>query len=87
MLVAVKPEYQGKGVNALLFTDLIPTYNKWGFTIAESNPELAENDKVQNQWESFEYRQHRSRRAFSKESIILSSGQNNRNGTKIPQLL
>lgn len=67
MLVAVKPEYQGKGVNALLFTDLIPTYNKWGFTIAESNPELAENDKVQNQWESFEYRQHRRRRAFSKE--------------------
>ena len=67
MLVAVKPEYQGKGVNALLFTDLIPTYNKWGFKVAESNPELAENDKVQNQWDSFEHRLHRRRRAYSKK--------------------
>lgn len=67
MLVVIKPEYQGKGVNALLFQDLIPTYIKCGFKYAESNPELAENDKVQNQWESFERRQHRHRRAVGKQ--------------------
>ena len=31
LLVAVKPEYQNKGVNALLFSDLIPVYQKLGF--------------------------------------------------------
>lgn len=67
LLVAVKPEYQNKGVNALLFTDLIPYYNKYGFVHAESNPELEENSKVQNQWANFDNRQHRRRRAFRKD--------------------
>lgn len=67
LLVAVKPQYQGKGVNALLFTDLIPAYNKYGFKWAESNPELETNAAVQNQWEAFSYRQHRNRRAFIKK--------------------
>ncbi len=67
LLVAVKPQYMGKGVNALLFTDLIPAYNKYGFKWAESNPELESNAAVQNQWEAFTYRQHRNRRAFIKK--------------------
>jgi GNAT superfamily N-acetyltransferase len=67
LLVAVKPQYMGKGVNALLFTDLIPAYNKYGFKWAESNPELESNAAVQNQWEAFPYRQHRNRRAFIKK--------------------
>jgi len=67
LLVAIKPEYQSKGVNALLFQDLIPQYNKCGFKWAESNPEMAENSKVQSQWEYFSRRQHRARVAFTKE--------------------
>ena len=67
LLVAVKPQYMGKGVNALLFTDLIPAYNKYGFKWAETNPELESNAAVQNQWEAFPYRQHRNRRAFIKK--------------------
>ena len=67
LLVAVKPQYMGKGVNALLFTDLIPAYNKYGFKWAESNPELESNAAVQNQWEAFPYRQHRNSRAFIKK--------------------
>lgn len=47
LLVAVRPDYQGKGANALLFTDLIPIYQKLGYEYAESNPELELNDKVQ----------------------------------------
>ena len=35
LLVAVKPEYQNKGVNALLFSDLIPVYQKLGFNIVK----------------------------------------------------
>lgn len=66
LLVAVKPEYQSKGVNALLFQDLIPQYIKCGFKWAESNPEMADNSKVQSQWEYFGRRQHRRRIAVSK---------------------
>ncbi|MDE6242680.1 MAG: GNAT family N-acetyltransferase, partial [Muribaculaceae bacterium] len=66
LLVAVKPEYQSKGVNALLFQDLIPQYNKCGFKWAESNPEMAENTKVQSQWSYFTRRQHRARAAYQK---------------------
>lgn len=66
LLVAVKPEYQNKGVNALLFQDLIPMFNKNGFKYAESNPEMESNEKVQSQWDYFERRQHRRRRAYAK---------------------
>ena len=67
LLVAIKPEYQNKGVNALLFSDLIPVYQKQGCIFAESNPELEMNGKVQAQWEYFETVQHKRRRAFVKE--------------------
>jgi GNAT superfamily N-acetyltransferase len=66
LLVAVKPEYQNKGVNALLFYDLIPVYQNIGFEYAESNPELELNDKVQAQWEYFKTEQHKRRRCFKK---------------------
>lgn len=66
MLVGVRPDYQGKGVNALLFQDLIPQYIKYGYKYAESNPEMETNAKVQNQWELFSPRQHRRRRSYFK---------------------
>lgn len=66
LLVAVKPEYQSKGVNALIFCDLIPSYIATGYKYAESNLELEDNDNVQKQWEYFERRQHRRRRAWKK---------------------
>jgi GNAT superfamily N-acetyltransferase len=67
LLVGVKPEYQNKGVNALLFYDLIPAYAKLGFKYAESNVELETNDKVQAQWSYFNHEVHKRRRAFIKE--------------------
>lgn len=66
LLIAVKPEYLSKGVNALIFADLLPGYIKNGYKYAESNPELEENASVQLQWQYFERRQHRRRRAFKK---------------------
>lgn len=66
LLVGVKPEYQSKGVNALLFYDLVPTFKEMGFEYGESNPELELNKKVQAQWSAFESVQHKRRRAFKK---------------------
>lgn len=67
LLVAIRPDYQNKGVNALLFSNLIPNYNKAGYKFAESNVELENNENVQKQWEYFERRQHRRRRAWFKD--------------------
>lgn len=66
MLVAIKPEYQGKGVNSLLFYDLLPIYIQEGYEYVETNVELETNAKVQQQWIYFERRQHKRRRCFKK---------------------
>ena len=65
-LMGVHPEYQNKGVNALLFYDLIPIFNRLGYAYAESNPELEMNTKMQSQWEDFDTKHIRTRRAFIK---------------------
>ena len=66
-LIGVIPEYQNKGVNALLFDDLIPIFHKNGVKYAESNPELETNAAVQMQWNYFERKHHKTRRAWIKE--------------------
>ena len=67
LLVAVKAEYQNKGVNALIFCDLLPGYIRHGYKFAESNLELEDNESVQRQWDYFENRQHRRRRAWRRD--------------------
>ncbi len=64
LLVAVRPDMQGKGVNAFLFTELIPEANKNGYQWAESNPELSTNQKVQSQWSYFDPVCHKRRCTF-----------------------
>ena len=68
-LIGVHPDYQSKGVNALLFTELIPQFIANGYHYAESNPELEMNEKVQGQWDYFERQQHKRRRAYHKKLI------------------
>jgi GNAT superfamily N-acetyltransferase len=65
-IMGVIPEYQNKGVNAILFYDLIPIFNKAGIKYAETNPELEVNTKMQSQWEDFATTHVRTRRAFIK---------------------
>jgi len=66
LIMGVSPEYQNKGVNAIIFYDLIPVYKRMGFVYAESNPELELNHKMQSQWGDFDVRHHKTRRAFIK---------------------
>ncbi len=51
LLIAVKPEYQSRGLTALLFDDLIPIYNQLGFKWAETNCILEDNVKNITQWQ------------------------------------
>ena len=67
LLIGVRPDYQNKGVNSLLFCDLFQTYQKMGFKYAETNANLETNAKVQAMWTPFEKEQHKKRWVFGKE--------------------
>ena len=54
LFIAVKPEYQNKGINAVPFSILNPNLVKLGYTLGETNPELVDNVKVQSQWSYYE---------------------------------
>lgn len=66
MLIAVDPEYQNRGVHAMLFNELIPTLIKGGFKYGESNAEMESNTKVQNIWNMYRKEFKRRRRVFGK---------------------
>lgn len=67
LLIAVRKDYQSRGVNSLIFYDGIPHLVRFGTRHAESNPELVDNTKVQAQWSEFESVNHKRRRAYAKE--------------------
>jgi len=66
-LVAVHPQYQGTGANALLMDSILDVAQKYGIKYAESGPELESNKQVQSQWKYFTTRQHKRRRAYIKQ--------------------
>ena len=65
-LVAVRSEYQGKGVNAILMNKMHQVFGRLGISKVETNPELETNANVQGQWKYYEKRQHKRRRVFIK---------------------
>ena len=67
LLIGVLPEWQRKGVVALLFQDLVKVYNKLGFKYAETNAMLEDNMKIQSIFDSFEREVHKRRWVFGKE--------------------
>ena len=67
LLIGVKPEWQSRGVNSLIFVDLLQRYKKMGFKYAETNANLETNTKVQAMWSVFEKEQHKKRWVFGKE--------------------
>ena len=67
MLVGILPEYQKKGANALLFYDLIPWYQKYGFKWGETNVEMESNNQVQSQWGPLNPVNHKRRRCYIKK--------------------
>lgn len=67
LLIGVEPEWQNKGVVALLFMDLFQTYRKLGFKYAETNAMLEDNVKIQSMFGPFEKELHKRRWIFGKE--------------------
>ena len=66
LLVAIHPDYQNLGANAILFEDILPHFIADGVKYVETNPELLTNNKVQQQWQYFEHHLNKRRRAYTK---------------------
>ena len=67
LLIAVHPDYQARGVNAIILSKTMKGCLKMGIKEAETGPMLELNDKVQSQWKDFQTEQHKRRRCFIKE--------------------
>ncbi len=66
LLMGVLPEYRSKGANALLFADLIPRYQAYGFKWGESQVEMETNTGVQGQWGPLNPINHKKRKCYKK---------------------
>ena len=67
LLIAVRPDYQDKGVNALLFDDMTPYFQKYGIERVETTAILETNAKSLANFIIFDHIQHKRRRAYTKE--------------------
>ena len=67
LLIGVHPKYQGLGVNALFFADLIPVYQKLGYSWAETGPQLEDNVRELSQWKPLNPQLVKRRRCYVRE--------------------
>lgn len=66
-LIGIDPEYQGKGVTAVIFQEMQMLFNDNGITEVETNPELEENKAIQQLWKNYEHKLHKRRRTYKKD--------------------
>jgi hypothetical protein len=66
-LIGVHPDYQNKGITAIIFNEMQKLFNKRNINIVETNPELEENAAIQKLWKNYENRLHKKRATFVKE--------------------
>ena len=65
-LIGIHPEYQGKGVTAIIFEEMQHLFTDKGIKVVETNPELKENTAVQLLWKDYNPEQHKERSTFRK---------------------
>jgi len=66
-LIGVHPDYQNKGITAIIFNEMQKLFNKRNINIVETNPELEENTAIQKLWKNYENRLHKKRATFIKD--------------------
>jgi hypothetical protein len=65
-LIGVAPEYQSKGVTAIIFDEYFKTFSKKGIVNCIRTPELEENHAIHNLWKNFNPTIHCKRRTYRK---------------------
>lgn len=66
LLIAVRPDYQDKGVTSLIFNEMTPHFTKYGIQRVETTAILETNHKSLANFADFEHIQHKRRRAYIK---------------------
>jgi hypothetical protein len=66
-LIGIEPEYQGKGVTAMIFRNIIQNFMNYDITNCETNPELEDNLAVQASWKNYDPTLHKRRRTYRKD--------------------
>ncbi len=66
-LVAIRPEYQNTGINAVILEGLMQMLSDGKVQKCETNLNLETNTAVQAQWKYFTSRQHKKRRSYIKK--------------------
>ncbi|MDT8414523.1 MAG: GNAT family N-acetyltransferase [Flavobacteriaceae bacterium] len=66
-LIGVDPEYQNKGLTAIIFKEVNDLFARKGIRVAETNPELVENKAIQALWKDYNGRLHKRRRTYRKD--------------------
>lgn len=67
LLIAVRPDYQDKGINSLFFQDQIPYINKYKIKRLETTAILETNTKNIANFTQFDHKMHKRRRAYIKQ--------------------
>jgi GNAT superfamily N-acetyltransferase len=66
-LIGVHPDYQNKGVHAILFKEMHTTFTAKGIQNCIRTPELADNTAIHLLWKNFDPITHCKRKTFRKE--------------------
>ena len=66
MIIGIRPDMQGMGVNATIFAHLIPIYHKLGIKWCETNPQLDTNVRELSQWKPLNPKTVKRRRCWQK---------------------
>ena len=67
LLIGVHPDYQNKGITALIFKKLIEVFIAKGITLVESNPQQEDNKEIHALFaKDYDSRQHKRRRVYTK---------------------
>ena len=66
-LIAVRPDYQSKGVTAVVMVRLFQNIIDDNFKFLESNATLEDNHAINNLWENYEHTKHKRKRCYVKD--------------------
>ena len=67
LLIAVRPDYQDKGLTAMIFNEMTPYFVQYGIKRVETTSILETNNKSLANFADFDSIQHKRRRAYTKE--------------------
>ena len=73
-LVAVRPDQQGGGLNAILMHEMHKVASARGLKWAETNGELETNEKIISMWKGYRHRTHKRRRIYGKKLDLPRRG-------------